>query len=236
MSPRPADVLATLVSADPGRPRVTSYEDAPGPARGERVELSARVFATWVAKAANALQEEFDAGPGTVVRVAVPAHWRALVWAFATWSVGGCVALDDGPADVVVSDSADLLGQAGAAGVLLTLPALARAALVPVPPGALDEARELATYADRFDPWARPSDADPALRRAGAVTAYGELAPTSTLEDGARVHTTTLDTGLLLDLALAGWSVDGSLVHSRGAAADTDLTARLTAERVTASR
>jgi uncharacterized protein (TIGR03089 family) len=232
---RPADVLAGLVAADPGRPRVTAYEDTQGPTHGERVELSARVFATWVAKAANALQEDFDVSPGSTVRLALPAHWRALVWAFATWSAGGCVAFDDGPADVVVSDDPHVLATAGGPGVLVTLPALARAALVTVPPGVMDEARELPAHDDRFDPWDRPAEQDPALRRDGAVTAYRDLVPGRTLEPGLRLHTTTEHVAELVDLALGTWTVGGSLVHSRGARRDADLGARLASERVTAS-
>jgi len=80
----PEDVqslLAALMASDPGRPRITVYDDTDGPTRGERVELSARVVANWVAKAANLLQDELDAGPGTVVRLALPPHWRTVYWA-----------------------------------------------------------------------------------------------------------------------------------------------------------
>ena len=103
----PAALLAHLVASDPGRPRVTVYDDTDGPTRGERVELSARVLANWVAKAANLLQDDLDAGPGTTVRLALPPHWRTLYWAFAAWSVGACVDVrdDDGSgADVLVTD------------------------------------------------------------------------------------------------------------------------------------
>ena len=71
----PADVLARLVSSDSGRPRLTWYDDTPGPTNGERIELSARVLTNWVAKAANLLQDDCAAGPGTTVGLDVPAHW-----------------------------------------------------------------------------------------------------------------------------------------------------------------
>ena len=65
--PLPAEVLAATLRADPGRPRVTAYDDG----TGERIELSAKVLATWVAKAANLLQDDADAGmpppPGVAV-------------------------------------------------------------------------------------------------------------------------------------------------------------------------
>ena len=102
--PTPSAVLAAMLRSDPGRPRVTFYEDTPGPTRGERIELSAKVLANWVSKAANALQEEWDLAPGSRVRLALPPHWRSLYWALAVWSVGATVVLDDGDADLVVTD------------------------------------------------------------------------------------------------------------------------------------
>ena len=87
----PAVLLRRLVSADPGRPRITVYDDTDSPTRGERIELSARVLANWVAKAANLLRDDLDVGPGSVVLLDLPPHWRTLYWAFAAWSVGACV-------------------------------------------------------------------------------------------------------------------------------------------------
>ena len=85
------------MAADPGRPRVTVYDDTDSPTRGERIELSARVLANWVAKAANLLRDDLDAGPGSVVLLDLPPHWRTLYWAFAAWSVGACVEVPDAP-------------------------------------------------------------------------------------------------------------------------------------------
>ena len=92
----PSALLRRMVSSDPGRPRITVYDDTDGPMRGERIELSARVLANWVAKAANLMQEDLDAGPGTVVHLDLPPHWRTLYWALAVWSVGGCVVVGAG--------------------------------------------------------------------------------------------------------------------------------------------
>ncbi|MEO8749738.1 MAG: TIGR03089 family protein, partial [Allobranchiibius sp.] len=81
----PADVLAGLLKSDPTSPRITCYDDA----TGERIELSGKVLANWVAKAANLLQDELDAAPGTVVSLRLPPdHWRTYYWAFAAWCVG----------------------------------------------------------------------------------------------------------------------------------------------------
>ncbi len=241
--PRPPEVLAAARATDPTAPRITTYDDTDGPTRGERVELSARVLATWVAKAANALQEEHGIGPGSTVALVLPAHWRALVWMLATWSVGGCVVVGRPPAaaDLVVSDDPAVLEEAGGEGVLVTLAALARCAPGRVPAGAMDEARDLSTYADRFDPWARAADENPALVADEEGTAYAalasRLAPAEPVAPGARLHTVTDDPLRLVGLALAAWAADGSLVHSRGATPDAaQLAARLESERVTASR
>ena len=53
-------IVPTLLSSDPALLRVTFYDDAAGPTRGERIELSGKVLANWVNKAANLLQDEFD--------------------------------------------------------------------------------------------------------------------------------------------------------------------------------
>jgi uncharacterized protein (TIGR03089 family) len=242
----PADLLRRLVSSDPGRPRITVYDDTDSPTRGERIELSARVLANWVAKAANLLQDDLDAGVGTVVRLDLPPHWRTLYWALAVWSVGGCVEVppnrtgyagsppepEPGASDVVVTDDAGA-PPAEASVVLVTLAALARAASGPVPAGGVDEARELATHGDVFEPWDAPTTDDPALRAHGEDTAYGELVARDATAD--RVHTATADTAAFLRLALGVLAADGSIVLSRGEPPPDVLAARLEAEGVTRS-
>ncbi|QIM21456.1 TIGR03089 family protein [Phycicoccus sp. HDW14] len=236
-APAPAALLARLVAADPGRPRITVYDDTDGPTRGERIELSARVLANWVAKAGNLLQDELDAGPGTVVRLALPPHWRTLYWAFAAWSVGACVevagTVDDGSgADVVVTD--DPARGAGAEHlVVVTLAALARQSGVEVPTGAVDEARELATHGDVLLPLDEPDPDDVALRSGGVERTFGEVVPVDAT--GGRVHTATADTAELLRLALTTWAGDGSLVLSRGTPDPEVLRTRLASEGVTAT-
>ncbi len=237
----PAALLAHLVASDPGRPRVTVYDDTDGPTRGERVELSARVLANWVAKAANLLQDDLDAGPGTTVRLALPPHWRTLYWAFATWSVGATlevVGVEDGPsdegstADVVVTDDPDR-AEGVEHVVIVTLAALARAATVEVPAGAVDEAREIATHGDVFTPWDEADPDDVGLRSGAEEVAFGGLVPPP--GDARRVHTATTDTATFLRTALAAWAADGSVVLTRGTPAEEVLAARLASEGVTAS-
>ena len=138
-------LLAALQASDPGRPRVTWYGE------GERVELSARVLTNWVAKTANLLVEELDAGPGSTVALDLPPHWKQLVWALAAWSVGADpVAGDDDSADVLVSADPD--GRSGPLLVAVALPSLARR-FDPAPPaGWLDWAAEVAGFGDVLPP------------------------------------------------------------------------------------
>src|SRR5690606_31930742 len=83
-------VLDLLTGDEPNQPRLTWY----GPA-DERVELSGRVLANWVTKATNLLVEEGEVEPGARVLLDIPVHWRALVWAMATWCAGGELVLPE---------------------------------------------------------------------------------------------------------------------------------------------
>jgi uncharacterized protein (TIGR03089 family) len=179
------------------------------------------------------------------VRLDLPPHWRALYWALAVWSVGGCVALgadDAAPADLLVTadpptaaDPRTAAGPGGAA-VLVTLPALARSAPGGAPAGVMDEARELATYGDQFDPWARPAPGDPALARGGERTPYDAVVAQRDWAGGTRLHTRSADLAEVLTDALAAWAVDGSVVLSRGPADPAVEDERLRAEGVTLPR
>lgn len=98
------DLIAQWRDHEPAQPRLTWY----GP-ESERVELSGRVLANWVIKAANMLTAEADVEPGARVRLDLPPHWRTLVWALGTWTAGGEVVLpsetgdDEDPVDEYVS-------------------------------------------------------------------------------------------------------------------------------------
>ena len=101
--PTPAEVLASMLASDPGRPRLTCYDDVPGPTHGERIELSAKVLANWVSKAGNLLQDDLDGAPATTLGLDLPAHWRAFYWALAAWSVGATVVVGNGADTSVTS-------------------------------------------------------------------------------------------------------------------------------------
>jgi uncharacterized protein (TIGR03089 family) len=254
----PPELLAALMASDPTRPRVTWYDDAEGPTRGERIELSARVLANWTAKAANLLVDELDVEPGDVVVLALPPHWRALYWALAAWSAGAVVTVpqsvsagvptgvptdaDDVPAGarvlVVSAGTAWLAEHADVESVVaVSLPALSRRwDFGPLPAGAVDEAAVLTGQGDVFVPFSDPGPDAPALRvgneewtAAGLVSAAREAA--SALSPGARALVT--DGPAAAARLLAPWTVDGSLVLVR----DPDpalMDARLRAEQVTA--
>jgi uncharacterized protein (TIGR03089 family) len=144
-----AGLLAELVRAG-GAPRTTWY--GPG---GERVELSGAVTVNWVNKTANLLVEEFDVGSGSVVALDLPAHWRSLVWALATWRVGACVTLQTPRSDVLVTaEPGPFAGHPAL--VAVPLPALARRVDGPLPPGAVDAGSAVMTYADQLL-WAPPT-------------------------------------------------------------------------------
>lgn len=163
--------LLTLLSRDGGQPRLTWYGDD-----GERIELSGAVLVNWVTKTTNLLVEEFDAEPGIVVASDLPAHWRTLVWALATWRAGAELHLVDpvaSAADDDGSDGAPSPALTGAPDVALTadparwatpaggrrsrtsivavsLPALARRFDGDLPAGAVDAASAVMTYGDQL--------------------------------------------------------------------------------------
>ncbi len=234
--PTPAAVLRTLNARDSAAPRITCYDDVPGPTAGERIELSGRVLGTWVNKAANALQEEWDLEPGSVVRLSMRAHWRVLYWAWAVWSVGGHLDLDGRtPAELVVTDDPAALPSDGPA-VLVTRGALARSAGTTLPSGVMDEAADLASYGDVFDAWQEPSEDDPALTVDGRTFTHGEVVAAigdETAAKGVRRHLVDPTTPDLVRAALAVWAVDGSLVVQLGDVDADPLSRRATSEGVT---
>jgi uncharacterized protein (TIGR03089 family) len=228
-----------MLRSDPARPRVTFYEDTAGPTRGERIEISGKVLANWVSKAGNALQDEYDLGPGSVVRLLLPPHWRALYWALAVWSVGATVDLVGGRnADLLICDDPDViastLGPTPAEVVLVTLGALARAYPGAVPAGAMDEARELATYGDQLVALAQPSPEDLALITDSAQTPYSSVVPQRDWPANTRVSLAG-DLDQVLEAALAAWAIDGSVVLARSdrRAGGEPQPERLASERVT---
>jgi uncharacterized protein (TIGR03089 family) len=237
-----SELLRALLAADPGRPRLTWYG-----LDGERVELSARTLENWVAKSANLLVEEFDAGPGTRIAVPLPAHWRTGTWLLATWAVGACALVPERPADPVPApplDSAnepppDVVVTADPAGavaagveptalVAVALPALATSFGPGLPAGALDGAAEVRLRGDVFIPPVAPAPGDQALVvGARAPVAHEDLLPSAA--EAARAAGWPRGVRLLssagperaVEELLAPLLLDGSVVlHSPGLDAD----------------
>lgn len=236
-TPTTISQMMDLVLSDPGRPRLTWYGDG-----GERVELSGAVLQNWVSKTVNLLVEEFDAAPGTVVTLDLPAHWRGVLWALAAWRCGATVELaGDSPAaggDVVVTSrpaawAAVSSGPGAADLVAVALPALARSFDGDLPPGAVDAAGAVMTYGDVIG-WSPETDPTAVALEDGTATGhvtFADLVPADgtpgarVLVDGAR------PLGALLRELLAVWAADGSVVLASAATA-----AELAADRARLDR
>jgi uncharacterized protein (TIGR03089 family) len=186
VSPDVPALILDLVSTDPGRPRVTWYGSD-----YERVELSGKTLQNWVSKTANLLVDELDAGPRTRLGLALPGHWRTLVWLLAGWSVGAHIVVldsagresqDGAPTlavDVLVTDrpSSPPPGTVEKLLVVTALPALATRFGGDVPPGAVDAAAEVRLQPDVFVVGDRPHPEDPALTTSGRTLDHGRLMP-----------------------------------------------------------
>lgn len=243
----PADLLASALAADPGRPLVTFYDDA----TGERVELSVATFANWVAKTANLLQGDLSAGPGDRVALLLPAHWQTAVWLLACSSVGAIadVAGDPVAADVVVSgpDSVEAARACRGERVALALRPLG-GRFPQTPEGFLDYAVEVPGQGDRFVPFAPVDAEDAALIVAGREFSGAEVVERALAEapalgltgPGSRMLSAMpydtwegLSAGLYSPLATGGSVV---LCRHPERLGEEGLAQRIESERVTAVR
>ncbi|GAA2722696.1 MULTISPECIES: TIGR03089 family protein [Streptomyces] len=180
----PADLLRSALAADPARPLVTFYDDA----TGERVELSVATFANWVAKTANLLQDDLNAGPGDRLALLLPAHWQTAVWLIAASSVGvtADVGGDPAAADLVVSGPDDLERARACSGERVALALRPLGGRFPQPPaGFADYAVEVPSQGDRFAPYAPVDPAAPALA-VGGLELTGEQLVDRARADAAR--------------------------------------------------
>jgi uncharacterized protein (TIGR03089 family) len=191
-------LMLDLISMDPGRPRVTWY----GPDH-ERVEFSAKTLNNWVSKTANLLVDELDAGPGSRLGIALPGHWRTVVWLLAGWSVGAHTIVlpsvapqdqDGAPTtavDVLVTDrpSSPPPGTIESLLVVVALPALATRFLGDVPTGAIDAAAEVRLQPDVFVVGERPVAVDPAFSAGERTVLHGDLMPLARADAAARADT-----------------------------------------------
>jgi uncharacterized protein (TIGR03089 family) len=183
----------------------------------ERVELSGRVFDNWVAKTANLLAEEFDAGPGTVVRLSLPLHWKSLALALGVLHTGATVSVagaaeDSGEANIVASDAPQEAAELEPAAEVISV-ALGTLALSfggPAPAGAVDYAAEVRAFGDYFLADPVPAEAT-ALRTEVRSSAYAELFGASPAGGTALLHPGT-GLGEALAAAISVWSSGDTLV------------------------
>lgn len=192
---------------------------------GERVELSGHVVDNWVAKTANLLAEELDAGEGTSVGLRMAPHWRSLVWVLAAWQAGATVRLDQtGPApDVLVAADPDQLTGDSTHQVLVAPGALQLRWPGDVPAGALDYAAEVRSYADIYLGVDSLAADGRALEYDGGDLTFAELLGQPAPARNLLVPAQTAWPEVLRE-ALATWQGGGTvvLVH-----ADVDVTERL---------
>ena len=88
----PEALFDRLLSADPGRPFVTYYDEA----SGERSELSRKSLANWVAKTHFLLLDELGLGVGDAALIALPPHWISVPAVFGCLTAGLALATDAG--------------------------------------------------------------------------------------------------------------------------------------------
>jgi uncharacterized protein (TIGR03089 family) len=179
-------VLSRLLTADPGRPLVTFYDDA----TGERTELSVTTWANWVAKVSSLLADELEVEHGSRLLVDLPAHWLGTVVLGAAWGCGFEVVWD-GDADVVVTGPEGLGRWAGEAHripvVASALQPLAGRFADGVPGGVHDLGVEVWSQPDAFVAYPEPADDDPAVAGTTQAELWGSAAAGDHLTDGDRL-------------------------------------------------
>ena len=88
----PEALFDRLLSADPGRPFVTYYDEA----SGERSELSLKSLANWVAKTHFLLRDELGLGTGDTALIALPPHWISVPAVLGCLTAGLALATEAG--------------------------------------------------------------------------------------------------------------------------------------------
>jgi uncharacterized protein (TIGR03089 family) len=244
----PADLLAAALRRGAAAPLVTFYDDV----SSERTELSATTLANWVAKTANLLQEEFDAGPGSTVALALPVHWQTAAVLLGVWSCGAAVLETAGEDDDGFADADVVLAAAHRLPPLeeQELPELMGLSLHPMGLGmtgytgpARDFALEVRARGDVFAPWQPVDPGRPGLLLGSGELTLGGLVATAT-ELAGRLDLRSGDRVLIEEQAateagpvawlLAPLAAGASMVLCRHPAASR-LQHRAETERVTAT-
>jgi uncharacterized protein (TIGR03089 family) len=232
------DALAEALRGDSAAPFLTWI----GP-EGARTELSLRTYENNVAKAANLLRDDADAGPGAVVALHLPLHWQTAVWFGACALVGATASVGGDPAraDVAVLGPDDL-GLTGAPlSLASSLHPFGMPFATPLPPGVLDAAVEVRMHGDRFvghgdvvptTAWMTVDGTSWSHQE--ALVAARELAVELALADGGRllVPPADVDARTVLALLAVPLVVRGSVVLLTDASASVEAVAA--SERCTA--
>ena len=152
---------------------------------GERIELSGHVVNMWSSKVAALLDSEIGT-PSLTVHMALPPHWRSVVWAAGIWRAGNVLTLDSdqGAQLSLACDEANLDPEAEVS-VLTPLASLALRWPGTLPPLTLDGAADLMSYPDSFAPIVCPPSAP-------AWLSNGELESRQQILDQSGLHAQTL--------------------------------------------
>jgi uncharacterized protein (TIGR03089 family) len=229
-----AEALRVLLAGDPAQPLVTYVGVG-----GERTELSVRTFENNVAKAANLLRDDADAGAGARVALLLPPHWQTAVWLGACAAVGCAAWIDGDPTDASVEVS--VVGPGGLdaprapLALATSLHPFGMPFATPLPSDLLDAAVEVRAHGDRFTPY-EPVRGDAewlvldgrVLTQAEALAEGAAIAERVGLHSGGRLLcdvTTSAEAALaMLAVPLA---VAGSVVLVADPGADLDAVAAL---------
>lgn len=152
---------------------------------GERIELSGHVVNMWSSKVAALLDSEIGT-PSLTVHMALPPHWRSVVWAAGIWRAGNILTLDsDQEAELSLACNEENLNPGAEVSVLTPLASLALRWPGTLPPLTLDGAADLMSYPDSFAPIACPPSAP-------AWLSNGELESRQQILDRAGLYAQTL--------------------------------------------
>jgi uncharacterized protein (TIGR03089 family) len=236
-----ANALAGILARDGARPLITQVW-----ADGQRSELSVRTFENNVAKAANLLQDDADAGPGSSILLQLPLHWQHSVWLTAGALVGTLVhstldieqKTDTQPMAAFV-DEPRAHQQFPFATYVVSLHPLGLPS-GEIPSGTIDLAREVRGFSDVFTAYESVEAGTPWLQREDEVLAQGEaveraieLARSLGLEPGGRLLVSgTVTPATILGLAAVPLALNASVVIC---AVDADIDDISRTERCTAA-
>jgi len=234
--------LHDVVARDGARPLITQIW-----ADGQRAELSCRTFENNVAKAANLLQDDADAGPDSRVLIHLPVHWQTSVWLTACAMVGTRVHVGNDAARETEDELVAAFVDEPHAHEQFSYPTYV-VSLHPlglpsgeIPSGTIDLAREVRGFSDVFAPYAAVDAQTPWLELGQESIAQGEaldraveLAHSLGLKENGRLLVTGgLTPATVLALSALPLALNASVVLCGDTSADADAIFR--SERCTAT-